>query len=122
MEPVLTRWPFNKLIRKKALDVTMEHIHYEDENSRYITIGCVEKVLCMLACWVEDPKGDHYKKHLARVQDYIWIAEDGLKMQSFGSQEWDCGFSVQALLASNLSLDEIGPALKKGHFFIKSHK
>ncbi|KAJ8431513.1 hypothetical protein Cgig2_009750 [Carnegiea gigantea] len=118
-EPLLTRWPLNKLIRKNALEVTMKHIHYEDENSRYITIGCVEKVLCMLACWVEDPNGNHFKKHLARVPDYIWIAEDGLKMQSFGSQLWDCGFAVQALLATNLSLDEIGPALKKGHYFIK---
>lgn len=44
-EPFLTRWPLNKLIRKKALEVTMKHIHYEDENSRYITIGCVEKVM-----------------------------------------------------------------------------
>jgi hypothetical protein len=43
-EPLLTRWPFNKLVRKKALEVTMKHIHYEDENSRYLTIGCVEKV------------------------------------------------------------------------------
>jgi len=43
-EPLLTRWPFNKLIREKALQVTMKHIHYEDETSRYITIGCVEKV------------------------------------------------------------------------------
>jgi len=43
-EPFLTRWPFHKLVRKKALEVTMKHIHYEDENSRYITIGCVEKV------------------------------------------------------------------------------
>lgn len=42
-EPLLTRWPFNKL-RNKALEVTMKHIHYEDENSRYITMGCVEKV------------------------------------------------------------------------------
>lgn len=42
-EPFLNRWPFNKL-REKALQVTMKHIHYEDENSRYITIGCVEKV------------------------------------------------------------------------------
>ena len=42
-EPLLTGWPFNKL-RQKALEVTMKHIHYEDENSRYITIGCVEKV------------------------------------------------------------------------------
>ena len=43
-EPFLTCWPLNKLLREKALDVAMKHIHYEDENSRYITIGCVEKV------------------------------------------------------------------------------
>jgi len=35
----------------------------------------------MLACWVEDPDGDYFKKHLARVPDYIWIGEDGLKIQ-----------------------------------------
>ncbi|GAU13079.1 hypothetical protein TSUD_173790 [Trifolium subterraneum] len=79
-EPLLTRWPFNKLLREKALQVTMKHIHYEDENSRYMTIGCVEK--------------------------------------SFGSQQWDAGFAVQALLATNL-IGEIGPALAKGHDFIK---
>lgn len=43
-EPLLSMWPFKK-IRETALEKTMEHIHYEDENSRYITIGCVEKVL-----------------------------------------------------------------------------
>ncbi|KAH1257903.1 Beta-amyrin synthase [Glycine max] len=117
-EPLLTCWPFNKLIREKALQVTMNHIHYEDENSRYITIGCVEKVLCMLACWVEDPQGDAFKKHLARVSDYLWVSEDGMTMQSFGSQEWDAGFAVQALLATKL-IDEIGHSLAKGHDFIK---
>jgi len=113
-EPLLTRWPLNKLVREKALQVTMKHIHYEDENSRYITIGCVEKVmlsyiqssevmesiffgyiivllkpnicieqvLCMLACWVEDPNGDYFKKHIARILDFIWVAEDGIKMQA----------------------------------------
>lgn len=35
----------------------------------------------MLACWVEDPNGDYFKKHLARIPDYIWVAEDGMKMQ-----------------------------------------
>ncbi|KAL5718244.1 hypothetical protein ACHQM5_011171 [Ranunculus cassubicifolius] len=79
-EPILTCWPMSKL-REKAIQVTMKHIHYEDENSRYITIGCVEKVLCMLACWVEDPKSNAFMKHLARVQDYLWVAEDGMKMQ-----------------------------------------
>ncbi|XP_031402856.1 beta-amyrin synthase-like [Punica granatum] len=116
-EPILNRWPFNKL-REKALQVTMKHIHYEDENSRYIAIGCVEKVLCILACWVEDPNGDYFKKHLARIPDYIWVAEDGMKMQSFGSQLWDTSLAIQALLASNL-VDEIGPVLARGHNFIK---
>ncbi|RVW60211.1 Beta-amyrin synthase [Vitis vinifera] len=93
-EPLLTRWPFNKL-RQKALEV-----------------------LCMLSCWVEDPDGDYFKKHLARIPDYIWVGEDGIKMQSFGSQEWDTGFALQALLACNMT-DEIGPTLKKGHEFVK---
>ena len=39
-------------------------------------------------------------------------------MQSFGSQEWDTGFAIQALLASNL-VEEIGPTLARGHDFIK---
>nr|WRO65028.1 dammarenediol-II synthase [Neoalsomitra integrifoliola] len=117
-EPLLTRWPFNKLVREKALQVTMEHIRYEDENSRYITMGCAEKVLCMLACWADDPNGEAFKKHLARIPDFIWVAEDGMKMQSFGSQEWDAGFAIQALLAADMA-DEIGPTLAKGHDFIK---
>ncbi|RVX03813.1 Beta-Amyrin Synthase 1 [Vitis vinifera] len=109
-EPLLTRWPFKKL-RKKALEVTMKHIHYEDENSRYITIGCVEKVFFQ-------SKWGLFQKHLARIPDYIWVAEDGIKMQSFGSQEWDTSFALQALLACNMT-DELGLALKKGHEFIK---
>ena len=43
-EPVLGRWPFSKL-RDKALEVAIQHVHYEDENSRYLCIGCVEKVI-----------------------------------------------------------------------------
>nr|E2IUA8.1 RecName: Full=Friedelin synthase; Short=KdFRS [Kalanchoe daigremontiana]ADK35125.1 friedelin synthase [Kalanchoe daigremontiana] len=117
-EPLLTRWPLNKLIRERALKKTMKHIHYEDENSRYIVIGAVEKVLCMLACWVEDPNGDYFKKHLARVPDYFWVAEDGMKIQSFGSQHWDTAFFVQALLASDMT-DEIRTTLAKAHDCIK---
>ncbi|CAN1813897.1 Beta-amyrin synthase [Linum perenne] len=120
VEPLLTRWPFNKLVRKKALEVTMKHIHYEDECSRYITSGCVVKALCMLACWVEDPNGDSYQKHLARIPDYLWVAEDGMKMQTFGSQQWDTSFAIQALLACGMNVDETGDVLRKGHEFIKS--
>ncbi|KAK4855070.1 hypothetical protein QYF36_003698 [Acer negundo] len=74
--------------------------------------------------WIQDmmwdnPNGDYFKKHLARIPDYLWVAEDGMKMQSFGSQEWDTGFAIQALLASNFT-DEILPVLKRGHEFIKA--
>lgn len=44
VEPLLKRWPFKK-IRDNAIQFTIDQIHYEDENSRYITIGCVEKVM-----------------------------------------------------------------------------
>ncbi|KAF2290083.1 hypothetical protein GH714_001881 [Hevea brasiliensis] len=79
----------------------------------------LEQPLCMLACWVEDPNGDAFKKHLARVADYVWVGEDGIKMQSLGSQVWDTSLVLQGLIASNLS-DEIGPTLKEGHNFIKN--
>ncbi|WCJ40432.1 Lupeol synthase [Euphorbia peplus] len=117
-EPLLTCWPFNKF-RERALKITMDHIHYEDENSRYITIGCVEKPLNMLACWVEDPNGDSFKKHLARVADYVWVAEDGIKMHTFGSQTWDASLALQGLIATDLS-DDIGSTLKEGHYFLKN--
>jgi len=43
-EPILMHWPGKKL-REKAIASTMEHIHYEDENTRYICIGPVNKVI-----------------------------------------------------------------------------
>ncbi|XP_062076402.1 germanicol synthase-like isoform X2 [Humulus lupulus] len=97
-----------------------EELHaqpYNKINWRSVRHQCA-KVLCMLACWVEDPNGDYFKRHLARIPDYIWVAEDGMKIQSFGSQLWDASFAIQALLASNL-VDEIGPTLARGHDFIK---
>ncbi|XP_060210027.1 lupeol synthase-like isoform X1 [Lycium barbarum] len=117
-EPILTRWPF-KALREKALKLAMEHIHYEDENSRYLCIGCVEKVLCLLACWVEDPNSEAYKRHLARLPDYYWIAEDGLKFQSFGCQLWEAVFSIQAILSSDIA-QEFGQTIKKAHSFLKA--
>jgi len=39
------------------------------------------QVLCLIARWVEDPNSEAYKLHLARIPDYFWLAEDGLKIQ-----------------------------------------
>ena len=35
---------------------------------------------------------------MMRVADYLWIAEDGMKMQGYnGSQCWDTSFAIQAV-------------------------
>lgn len=119
VEPILMRWPGKKL-REKALRTVMEHIHYEDENTRYLCIGPVNKVLNMLCCWVEDPNSEAFKLHIPRIYDYLWIAEDGMKMQGYnGSQLWDTAFAVQAIISTNLS-EEYGPTLRKAHMYIKN--
>lgn len=100
----------------------MKHLHYQDEVTCYRGIGAVEKALFMLATWVEDPDSAAFKKHLARVPGYLWVAEDGLRMQSIGSQTWDTNFSLQALLASGDDIiDEISSTtLRKGHDYLKA--
>ncbi|WRX26499.1 Squalene cyclase [Theobroma cacao] len=117
-EPVLKCWPFSKL-REKALQIATKLIHYEDENTRYITQGSIQRVLHMMACWAEDPTSDSIQFHLARVPDYLWVAEDGMKMQlNGGSQLWDTVLTTQAIISSNLT-DEYGSTLRKAHEFIK---
>ncbi|MEW5319594.1 MAG: hypothetical protein WDW38_010738 [Sanguina aurantia] len=105
-------------LRDRALKEIMTHIHYEDRNTRYIDIGPVNKVINMLCCWLENPQGEEYQRHLPRVHDYLWVAEDGLKMQGYnGSQLWDTAFAVQALIETGLS-NEVGVCLKKAHDYI----
>ncbi|XP_048536283.1 cycloartenol synthase-like isoform X3 [Triticum urartu] len=119
VEPVLSHWPGSKL-REKALKNAMQHIHYEDENTQYICSGAVGKVLNMLCCWIEDPNSQEFKLHIPRIYDYLWVAEDGMKMQGYnGSQLWDTTFTVEAILATELT-EEFCPTLKLAHGYIKN--
>ncbi|KAK1566469.1 hypothetical protein Q3G72_000322 [Acer saccharum] len=82
--------------------------------------GPVNKVLNMLCCWVEDPNSEAFKLHLPRIYDYLWLAEDGMKMQGYnGSQLWDTAFAAQAIISTNL-VEEYGTTLKKAHMYIKN--
>ncbi|KAI3680964.1 hypothetical protein L6452_35744 [Arctium lappa] len=116
-EPLFNYWPFTKL-RERALKRSIELIRYSAEESRYITMACVEKSLQMMVWWAENPNGDEFKHHLARVPDFLWLAEDGMKMQTFGSQLWDCTLVTQAIIASNM-VEEYGDSLSKANFYIK---
>lgn len=38
----------------------------QDENTRYVCIGPVNKVLNMLAVWFEDPNSEAFRRHIPR--------------------------------------------------------
>uniref|UniRef100_A0A0D3GXJ9 Terpene cyclase/mutase family member n=2 Tax=Oryza TaxID=4527 RepID=A0A0D3GXJ9_9ORYZ len=117
-EPFLTRWPISYM-RKRALYQIAEFLKYEDENSQYICIGAAQKALSMLCCWIENPNSDAFKRHLARVADFLWVGEDGMKVRVCAGQLWDVAFAVQAILACSIA-EEFGSTLKKAHGFIKT--
>jgi cycloartenol synthase len=107
-------------LRARALREVMEHVHYEDENTRYIDIGPVNKAVNMLACWLEEPGGDAFRRHLPRLHDYLWVAEDGMKMQGYnGSQLWDTAFAVQAAAATGLAA-EFAPCLRAAAAYVEA--
>nr|XP_043623179.1 dammarenediol II synthase-like [Erigeron canadensis] len=116
-EPFFKYWPFTKF-RERALRKAIVLIRYNAQESRYITMACVEKCLQMMCWWAENPDGDEFKHHLARVPDFLWLAEDGMKVQTFGSQLWDCAFATQAIISSNMP-EEYGDSLKKANFYIQ---
>ncbi|CAD5327996.1 unnamed protein product [Arabidopsis thaliana] len=68
-----------------------------------------------------DPESDYFKKHLARVPDFIWIGEDGLKIQSFGSQVWDTALSLHVFIDGfDDDVDEeIRSTLLKGYDYLE---
>ena len=97
--------PFFRNARANALKFVIEYIHAEDLQTNYIDIGPVNKALNMLSVFVADGfDSDAFQRHIARVDDYIWVAEDGVKMQGYnGSQCWDTSFTVRAMVEGGLA-------------------
>jgi squalene/oxidosqualene cyclase-like protein len=91
-------------LRQKALDETLDHIRYEDEQTHYIDIGPVNKAMDMLVeFFASNGKSDAFKQHCDRFYDYLWLAADGLKCQGYnGCQLWDTAFTMQALAESGV--------------------
>lgn len=143
VEPFLLKSWFGKKLRKWACGVAARHVEYEDENTRYVDIGPVNKAMNMLVAWHEagekeagegvgamskarDSKTQppnttplRVAKHLPRVYDYLWLAEDGMKMQGYnGSQLWDCAFATQAIIATGLG-GEYSDCLQSANKYIR---
>jgi squalene cyclase len=110
--------------RARGNAFALRYMAAEDECTNYICIGPVNKAMNMLCVWAGANVGASagasvggaggsasgpsrgvwtpaFKKHLLRCDDYLWLAEDGLKMQGYnGSQTWDTTFAVQAMVAA----------------------
>lgn len=89
-----------KRFRRKATDAILAYIDAEDDHTNFINIGPVNKAINMICVWhAYGADSERFQKHQARVADYLWVAEDGMKMQGYnGSQLWDAIFAAQALL------------------------
>ncbi len=113
-------FPFKGLIRRMALDETLKNIEAEDENTNYIDIGPVNKVINFLCRWFDDPESEAVAKHRERLKDYLWLAEDGMKMQGYnGSQLWDTAFTSQAFTAAGEAfMSPFKETLARAHHFI----
>nr|AOE43150.1 cycloartenol synthase [Rostrostelium ellipticum] len=91
-------------LRKRAVDFTFEHIRYEDEQTKYIDIGPVNKTINMLCVWDREGQSPNFFKHADRLLDYLWLAPDGMKMQGYnGSQLWDTAFTIQAFVETGIA-------------------
>lgn len=59
-------------------------------------------------------------RHLPRLHDFLWLAEDGMKMQGYnGSQLWDTTFAVQAVAATGLA-PEFAACLRRAHAYVEA--
>jgi cycloartenol synthase len=125
VEPLLLKTRIGKALRGWACRVAARHARYEDENTRYVDIGPVNKAMNMLVAWHEAKEAtdssfeSRLPKHLPRVHDYLWLAEDGMKMQGYnGSQLWDCAFAAQAVAATGLA-NEYKGCLRDAHRYVR---
>uniref|UniRef100_A0A0E0BHT5 Squalene cyclase C-terminal domain-containing protein n=1 Tax=Oryza glumipatula TaxID=40148 RepID=A0A0E0BHT5_9ORYZ len=78
------------------------------------------QVLNMICCWIENPNSNAFRRHLPRIHDFLWLAEDGMKSKVYvGSQCWDTALIVQAYCSTGLT-QEFSETIKKAHDFIKN--
>ena len=114
--------PFAQALRDKALSFVIEYIHAEDKQTNYVCIGPVNKALNMLSTYIDssfDINSKPMQSHIPRLDDYLWIAEDGMKMQGYnGSQCWDTSFAIQAINEGDLAV-EYPECAKKVYEYLK---
>ncbi len=107
---VASRWMLGfesrapRRLRAKALRYVLDQIRREDANTDYVCIGPISKLLHTLVWHFENPQGGELKQHARRLGDYLYQADDGLKMNGYDSSRlWDTAFAAQAIARAPLN-------------------
>ena len=102
----------NNPLRRAGLSFALDYMRAEDLQTNFVDIGPVNKTMNMLSMFVaacgdkgcDNPVATYeFRMHALRVDDYLWVAEDGMKMQGYnGSQCWDTSFAARAVTEAGL--------------------
>ncbi len=90
--------------RKKTLTFILDYIDAEDLQTQFLDIGPVSQAINSICVWhAHGKKSTQFQEHVKRWYDYLWLAEDGMKMAGYnGSQLWDVAFTSRAILESDM--------------------
>lgn len=89
-------------VRERALTLVLDHIRREDENTSYICLGPVNKLLHTIVWHFARPGGREVRSHLEVLPQYLSQHPLGIRMNGYNSSElWDTAFATQALLAAD---------------------
>ncbi|RXW23912.1 hypothetical protein EST38_g1956 [Candolleomyces aberdarensis] len=95
-------------LRKRAVDCAYQLIIWEDENTSYQDLAPVNKMFNLVARYSRDGiEGDSWRLHEVKRRDFMWMGAEGMMVcGTNGSQLWDTGFIVQALVETGLANEE----------------
>lgn len=111
-----------KALRERALEFVLDQIDREDQNTNYICIGPINKLLNTLCWYFARPDGRQLERHLARLPEYLWRGDDGLEMQGYNSSRlWDTTFAVQATFETGRA-GEHRNMLEGAHRYIEANQ
>ncbi|KAF9181135.1 Lanosterol synthase (Oxidosqualene--lanosterol cyclase) [Haplosporangium sp. Z 767] len=108
-------------IRSRALKAAYAQLKYEDENTHYLDIGPVNKMMNMLATYYEEGKdSEAFKMHTNNNIDFMWMSGEGMIMNGTnGSQLWDTALLIQGVIESGLAEEpQNHEAMKRSLMFL----
>lgn len=87
-----------KAVRRRALDVALEHILYEFRSTNYVCLSPVNGMLFCIALHATDPDHPELDRAFAGIEYWVWADDhEGFRIAGARSDIWDTAFLVQAL-------------------------